>query len=226
VVDRAVRIGAGAAVLGALLALVGNLVHPRAGDDPDFEVYRRFADSTRLRVADLVLIVAMILLAAGVVAIARALDGTGGDALSQYGRLFGAVGATIAIADFGVESFAYRTQVDAFAQAGKADLHGSFWAANAVDHLDSGLFLTWTLLFLGIAPLLLGIAAMRADRWPSWIGVLGAVGGAVCVVVASIMFVQTDAASQDVAFLVGSLLVTAWFLAAGGWLWANSDRDG
>jgi hypothetical protein len=48
--------------------------------------------------------------------------------------------------------------------------------------------------------------------------VLGGLGGAVCTVVASIMFVQTDSGSQDVAFLVGSLLVTAWFLCAGVWL--------
>jgi hypothetical protein len=58
----------------------------------------------------------------------------------------------------------------------------------------------------------------RSARWPTWIGVLGGAGGAVCVVVASIVAVQTDSGSQDVAFLVGSLLVTAWFLCAGVWL--------
>jgi hypothetical protein len=36
--------------------------------------------------------------------------------------------------------------------------------------------------------------------------------------VASIMFVQTESGSQDVAFLIVSLLVTTWFLCAGGWL--------
>jgi hypothetical protein len=58
----------------------------------------------------------------------------------------------------------------------------------------------------------------RSTAWPTWIGVLGGLGGAVCAVVAAIMFVQTDSGSQDVAFLVGSLLVTAWFLCAGVWL--------
>jgi hypothetical protein len=47
------RVSAIAAVVGAVLALVGNLIHPRGGDDPDFEIYRRFAHSTSLRVADL-----------------------------------------------------------------------------------------------------------------------------------------------------------------------------
>ena len=65
---------------------------------------------------------------------------------------------------------------------------------------------------------MIGIGMARSARWPTWIGVLGGLGGAVCGVVAAILFVQTDAGSQDVAFLVGSLLVTAWFLCAGVWL--------
>jgi hypothetical protein len=39
------------------------------------------------------------------------------------------------------------------------------------------------------------------------------------------MFVQTDSGSQDVAFLVGSLLVTVWFLCAGGWLLRPGVND-
>src|SRR5262249_48514022 len=93
----------------------------------------------------------------------------------------------------------------------------SFWAANAVDHVNSGLFLTWTLVFLGITPFVVGLGMARSATWPTWIGVLGGLGGAVCIVVASIMFVQTDSGSQDVAFLVGSLRVPAWFLCAGVW---------
>ena len=213
-----VRVSAVAAVAGAVLALIGNLIHPRSGDDSDFEVYNRFAHSGSLRAADLILIVALILLTVAVVGIARTLEGTELEVFARIGALFGIVGGTIAIAQLGLESFAYRLQTQVFEGARPADVRSAFWAANAVDHVSSGLFITWTLVFLGIAPFVLGLGMARSAQWPTWIGVLGGLGGAVCAVVAAILFVQTDAGSQDVVFLVGSLLVTAWFLCAGVWL--------
>jgi hypothetical protein len=213
-----VRVSAVAAIVGAALALVGNLVHPRGGDDPDFEVYKRFAHSTSLRIADLMLIVALMLLTVAVVGIARSLEGDDVEVFARLGVLFGVVGGTIAIAEFGLESYAYRLQAQVFEGARGPDIRSAFWAANAVDHVNNGLFITWTLVFLGIAPFVIGLGMVRSAQWPTWIGVLGALGGAVCAVVAAILFVQTDAGSQDVAFLVGSLLVTAWFFCAGVWL--------
>jgi len=213
-----VRVSAVAAVVGAVLALVGNLVHPRGGDDPDFEIYQRFAHSSRLRVADLILIAALILLTAAVVGITRSLEGDAVEVFARGGALFGVVGGTIAIAQLGLESYAYRLQAQVFEGAARPDVRSAFWAANAVDHVNNGLFITWTLVFLGITPFLIGLGMARSERWPTWIGVLGGLGGAVCGVVAAILFVQTDAGSQDVAFLVGSLLVTLWFLCAGVWL--------
>jgi len=213
-----VRFSAVAAIVGAALALVGNLVHPRGGDDPDFEVYQRFAHSTSLRIADLILIVAIILLTVAVVGIARSLEGADLEVFARLGAMFGVVGGTIAIAQFGLESYAYRLQSQVFEGARRPDVRSAFWAANAVDHVNNGLFITWTLVFLGIAPFVIGLGMARSAQWPTWIGVVGGLGGAVCGVVAAILFVQTDAGSQDVAFLVGSLLVTAWFLCAGVWL--------
>ena len=212
-----VRVTALAAVVGAVPALAGNLIHPRA-EDSDFETYQRFAHSSSLRSADLILIPALILLTVAVVGIARSLEGDDLEVFARLGALFGVVGGTIAIAQFGLESYAYRLQAQTFEGARPADLRGAFWATNAVDHVNNALFMTWILVFLGIAPFVIGLGMARSARWPTWIGVLGGLGGAVCAVVAAILFVQTDAGSQDAAFLVGSLLVTAWFLCAGVWL--------
>jgi len=220
-----VRVSAIAAVVGAVLALAGNLIHPRS-DDSDFETYQRFAHSSSLRSADLILIVALILLTVAAVGIARSLEGNDLEVFARLGALFGVVGGTIAIAQFGLESYAYRLQAQVFEGARPADLRGAFWATNAVDHVNSGLFMTWTLVFLGIAPFVIGLGMARSTRWPTWIGVLGGLGGAVCAVVAAILFVQTDSGSQDAAFLVGSLLVTAWFFCAGVWLLRSRAPEG
>jgi hypothetical protein len=120
------RVSAIAAVVGAVLALVGNLIHPRGGDDPDFEIYRRFAHSTSLRVADLILIPALILLTVGIVGFARALEGGDLDGFGRLGALLGVVGGTIAVANLGLESFAYRLQFQGFADARGPDIRSAF----------------------------------------------------------------------------------------------------
>jgi len=134
----------------------------RGGDDPDFEVYQRFAHSTSLRIADLILIVAIILLTVAVVGIARSLEGADLEVFARLGALFGVVGGTIAIAQFGLESYAYRLQSQVFEGARRPDVRSAFWAANAVDHVNNGLFITWTLVFLGIAPFVIGLGMARS----------------------------------------------------------------
>jgi len=68
--DRSfLRLGAAAAVVGALLALAGNLLHPRFGDIADVDLYRKIAGSDRWLTSDLLLIAALVLSTAGLVAI-------------------------------------------------------------------------------------------------------------------------------------------------------------
>jgi uncharacterized protein DUF4386 len=214
--DRSyLRAGAFAAVAGAVLGAVGNVLHPRYGDIPDFRIYRKIADSGIWRTADLILVVAILLTAAGFVAIAHSVEGGGSDALARYGRLAAIVGGAVAVAELGIDTFALKVQAEVFAGAARQDVVGSFWATNAVDHLNTALFATWTIVYLGVAPLLLGVAIVRTRRYPTWIGGVGAVGGLTCVVVGFVNLMRTDQTATQVPFLVGSLLVTAWILVAG-----------
>jgi hypothetical protein len=208
----AVRVGGGAAIVGGVLALAGNLLHPRYGDEEDFEIYRKIAESDRYLVADYILVFALLLLVAGIVAVARAC-GDGGWA--THGRLAAVVGGTIAVAQFGVETFAFKHQAEVFARAQAEDQNGSFWAANTLDHLNSALFDTWTLVFLGIAPILIAVAALLTRRFAPWISVLALVGGIVCAFVGAVNLGLDDQSTLDIAFLVGSLLVTVWAIAVG-----------
>jgi hypothetical protein len=218
------RVGGGAAVVGAVLALVGNLLHPRY-DAPDADIYRSIAASDRFRVADFILIAALILLVGGTVAVARSMSGGVGGVLSDYGRLAAVVGGTIAIAGFGVETFAFKQQTSIFVGALQPDVNGAFWATEAIDRINTALFDTWTVVFLGVAPLLLGIAMLRTRRYPAWLGVLGTVGGAVCLVVGCINLGRQDQTTTQVPFLVGSLLITAWLLGAGALLFRMNNDE-
>lgn len=217
------RIGGLAAIVGGVLALVGNLLHPRY-DAPDVEVYRKIANSDRYRISDVIILLALMLTVAGIVAVSRSLGSGRGGALAQYGRVAALVGGSIAVAEIGLETYGFKQAAATFATARPGDQVGSFWATNAVDHINTGLFNTWTIVFLGVAPLLLGAAALTSRARPSWIGILGVVGGAACVVVGFVNLVRADQTAMQVPFLIGSLVVTVWVVAAGAVLWREPEQ--
>jgi hypothetical protein len=210
-----VRVAGIAAVAGAALALVGNLLHPRYGNDPDFVNYGRIAGSDRLRAADFVLLLAMALIIPGMIGIARWVRSERGDVVSHQARLAATIGGTIALAQLGIETFALKQQAALFVSTNETDRVGAFWATNAIDHLSTALFNTWTIVLLGLTPLAIGIAALRSHRHPTWIAAIALLGGASCLVTGCVNLARVDQSSMEIPFLVGSLLVTAWLLAAG-----------
>src|SRR3954471_11376004 len=79
------RWGGAAAVVGGVLALLGNLMAPRWTDIDDVERYRKIADSGIWRIDALILVFAIILVTVGTVAVAKSLEGGGADGLAGYG---------------------------------------------------------------------------------------------------------------------------------------------
>ena len=224
--DRSfLRWGGLAAVVGGVLALVGNALHPRWTDVEDVELYRKVADSGVWKADHLILVVALVLTVAGTVAIARSLHDGAGDTLARYGLLATVVGGAIALANIGLDGYAYRVAAENFAAANSQDQVGAFWATNAVDHISTAMFNVWTMVLLGISPLLLGMAAMRSGRYPTWLAWAATAGGAVCSVVGFWGLGTSDQDMLVIPFVVGSVLVTLWILGAGWMLWQQPEPD-
>ena len=215
--DLSRKLGGRLAVIGGVLAVVGNVIHPRFNGDP-VQAYRDVARSDALVPANLLLIVALLLATVGVMTIAWTLLGGPGRDLARIGSAAALAGGLLGVLQFGVENYAYRQLARAFASADAADRRGAFWATSAVDHVNSAMFSVWSMLFLGLAPLLIGLAMMANRQYPSWLSMLGIVGGLICVVVGMVNLVRDDQSTLNIPFLVGSLLVTAWIIASGALL--------
>jgi hypothetical protein len=166
-----------------------------------------------------------VLTVGGTVAIARSLHDGPGDTYARYGLLATVVGGAIALASISVDGYAARTAAENFAGASAQDQVGAFWAANAIDQLSTAIFNVWTMVLLGVSPLLLGMAAVRSKRYPAWVALAAVAGGAVCTVVGLWGLGTTDQEMFQIPFLVGSLLVTLWILAAGWMLWQQPEPD-
>lgn len=216
---EATRRGTAALALsGGVVALVGNLLAPRFNAD-NVEVYRKVAHSTRFTVADVIVLAALLLVTAAFVGISHLGPRTPSAQLRSLGRLATVTGGAIAVLETGVALYAYRQQAISFADANGPQQVYAFWATNAVDHVMTAMFSVWTLLLLGLAPLLLGAAQLRERSVNAVIAALGVVGGLVCAVVGVAELLTDTPSDFDIPFLVGSLLVTAWLLATGVLLW-------
>jgi len=215
------RAGGLALLLGGVAATVGNLLHPRYPNTDDAGAYAKIAHSAAWRPADAFVMVALVLVTAGLTAVAVSLMASRWGVLASYGRVAAVVGGSIALAATSLDMFAYREAARNFAGAAGPDRNPAFWATNAIDKVGIGLFNTWTFVFLGLAPVLLGLAMLRSTRFPQWIGALGAIGGLACAVVGAEGMFVSDQSSLNIPFLIGSLMVTLWILATGVVLWRS-----
>jgi hypothetical protein len=215
----------GTAVIGltaGVVALVGNLLAPRF-DGEDVDVYRELADSTRSQVSNVIVLAAVILATAAFVGFTRVGYGGRHAELRYFGRLAATAGGTIAALETGIALFAYRQQAIAFAGADDRNVVSAFWATNAIDHLTGALFAVWTLLLLGLAPLLIAAEQLRERSVSPVVAGLGLVGGLGCAVVGVCLLLTDTPSDLDVPFLVTSLVVTAWIFATSLALWRTPD---
>jgi hypothetical protein len=211
------RITAALALGGGLLALVGNGLAPRFSGD-DVRTYHSIANSGRWAAANVIILFALLFVTAAFAGIARVNSSAERGEAANYGRVAALVGGAIALANVGIELYAYRQQAKAFTDANSLNVVSAFWATNALDHLSAGMFATWTIVLLGVAPILLGIGQLRSGAMAR-LGYGAIVGGLVCVVVGVGSLLKQDQSTFDIPFAVGSVIVTIWLLATGLRLW-------
>jgi hypothetical protein len=213
-------LGGALLVGGGVLSLLGNLLHPRFTGDDQVAIYRQVAAADRLVVADLALIAGVLVMTAGLVEGARIVRSRGAQLLGPLGGAAALVGGAIAVLQCAVDAYAFRQAAIIFASAAdNKNRVGAFYATAAVDRVNTAMISTWTLLLLGVTPLLLSAAMWITADVPKWLPVVGGVGAVACTVTALFnLVVQADQSVLTWVFLVGALLVTAWVIAWGWFL--------
>ena len=207
-------------VAASVLALAGNLLHPRWSDD-DVTAYGQMARSALMPAADVVLLAAFLLMTVGLVALVDGLRGN--SSLKQTGRLAALIGGSIAIIQTCIELYGLHQEARTFASIPSGGNNvAPFFATNAIEGISDALFAAWGLILLGIAPILITLALRKAARCPMWLAVVGFVGGALCVGVGIFDLLHDDQGDANIPFLVGSLLVTVWLVGCG---WLNLVRQ-
>jgi len=218
------RMGSGAAVLGAVCAGVGNLLHPITPRDDPPGVARVIADSDLWTPIHLLIVLGIILMPVGLLAVRHSIAGNGlTDALTRVGVYAVTVGATVGVITVILDGVAAKQLADQWAAApepAKAAALGLVSANETINFALAGLF---NLSFAGVPFVLFGLAVARAGaypRWLGWVAFFAGIGSILAGVVQALTGKPTVASL--ILTIIGPTVIALWMLVIGVLLWRRS----
>ena len=209
--DRSVlRWGGLAAMVGAAVGTVANLMHPRSDDLGSAQGLVDLAADSGLWVIDHYLIAWSIALAGiGIIALMRSL-------VQEPARSWGWIAIAFTIGSVTVGYL--LAAIDGTALKDAAENGGE--EALAVAQVSAGLFTAMMGSLFGLTPVLIGIALMSTTQYPKWLGTVALASGVIGLFTASYQYlVGYEPMISNYLFTLGSLGTTVVLFAAGWYLW-------
>ncbi len=220
------RIGGIAAVVGALLGLVGNLIHPDTPGPFDPEGTARFVAENQIWVPlHLTLMVAFLLMLGGLVAIHHSLIGGLPGVLARFGLVAAIVGTTVGVIILTTDGFASKHLAEYWLSA-PPDLRSTALASfRAEEAINFALLSPLNLVFAGFTFVLFGLAAALSQGYPRWLGwivVVASLGGMVSGVIQAYIGEPTPVSTA--VGIAAPTIITLWMFVMGILLLRKATR--
>jgi len=211
------RIGGVSAVAGAVLGLVGNLIHPGTAGPNDPEATARVIAESQIWIpVHLTILVAFLLMLGGLVAIHDSIRGGLSGALVRFGLASAIVGAAAAIVLISLDGFAAKHLADSWLSS-PADARPTAIASfRSEDAINFALLSPLNLVFAGSTFLLFALGAALSDAYPRWLGwtvAVAAAGGAVSGVIQAYM--GEPVGITQALGIAAPTVITLWLLVMG-----------
>jgi hypothetical protein len=177
------KVGAGAGIVGSLVAMVGNLLHPATPIGDPEGVARTIAESG-IWVADhLAIVLGLILMLGGLVAIARSITLGLPGALARLGQIAAIGGVTVGLILVTLDGVAAKHIAEAWAAAPPEEEAAALRIVLAEETINFALVTLFNILFAGVTFILYGLAVAWSRMYPPWLGWVVVVAGLGSVVV-------------------------------------------
>jgi ABC-type multidrug transport system fused ATPase/permease subunit len=215
--DRMVlRIGGVVAVVGALLGLVGNLIHPVTPIDDIEGVARVIGDSEIWVPVHLVIVLGIVLMLGGLVAIGRSIRGALAGALARFGYAAAVLGAAIGLILVILDGVAARQLAQEWASASTESRDIALGLVHANETINFALASLFNFVFAAVTFILFGLAVALSGLYPRWLGLVAAGAGALSLVAGTIQAsVGEPTDASRVLTIIGPTIITLWLLVMG-----------
>lgn len=210
-----------AAVAGAILLLIGTMLHPMH-EDPNVAVaaFKEYAADSHWLNSHLLQLAGVALMIGVLVRMSRAMAGGPADGIASICAHGATAGFAIACTLQAVDGIALKTMVDAWTAAPLDQQASLFHATFAVRQIEVGLASMLSLL-LGFVLCLFGIAQIIDGRFPRFLGYLLMVYGALSVIAG---YIIASSGFSELAMMINmpaSLLLLVWVLAVAYYCWRS-----
>jgi Domain of unknown function (DUF4386) len=218
------KVGAAAAVSGALTLFVATLLHPMKADPNEAPAaFAEYAAATSWVASHLGQFAGIALLAVTLVAVAAAVEAGAPSAWARVGVVGVAASVAAAAVLQAVDGVALKVMVDRWARASAEDRSRAFEGAFAVRQIEIGAASLLSILF-GITIAVFGIALLQSRRFPPWLGWVGLLG-ALGIIAAGIVQAHTGfSALAMMLSMPASFVLLFWAILVGRSLWRLAPR--
>jgi hypothetical protein len=214
------RLGGASAVVGALLGMVGNLIHPVTPIDDPEGVARVIADSEIWVPAHLVIVLGLVLMLGGLVALHHSIRRGSAGALARFGLFAAVAGATIGLVDVILDGVAARQLAQEWAAAPANQKAVALDLVQANETINFALASGLNFVFAAVTFILFGLAVALSDVYPRWLGWVALSAGVASIgagLIQASVGEPTDA--SRILTIIGPTVITLWLLVIGILMW-------
>ena len=205
------RIGAVAGIVGSLLAMVGNLLHPATPIGDPQGVAGTIAQSEIWVPVHLVIVVGLILMLGALVAISRSIEGGVAGALAQLGSVAAVAGVTVGVVLVIVDGVAAKHLAVAWEVAPPEEAAAALRVVIAEEAINFALASLFNILFAGVTFILLGLAVALSGVYPGWLGWVAVVAGIGSVPVGLVQaYTGESIGFTRMATIIFPTIITLW----------------
>jgi hypothetical protein len=206
-----IRMGATAAIVGSLLAMVGNLLHPATPTADPEAVARTIAESGIWVPVHLVIVLGLILMLGGLVAISRSIGQGLSGALARLGEVAAVAGITVGLLTLIMDGVAAKHLADAWEVAPPEEAAAALRVVVGEETINFALAALFNILFAGVTFILYGLAVAWSGEHPRWLGWIVVVAGVGSVPVGLIQAYAGESNTiTRVATIIFPTVITLW----------------
>jgi hypothetical protein len=215
--DRSVfKLGGVAAIAGALLGMVGNLIHPVTPIDDPEGVARVIADSSIWVPVHIAIVFGIVLMLGGLVAIYHSIRGGIAGALARFGLFAAVAGATIGMVLVILDGVAAPQLAQEWAAAPPDQKAAALSLVHANETINFALASLFNLVFAAVTFILFGLAVVFSKAYPRWLGWVVFLAGIGSVAAGLIQaYVGEPTGASRVLTIIGPTVITLWLLTMG-----------
>ncbi len=206
------RWGSWAAIIGGVIALGGNFLHPRLDsyEDPIAEELRIIGETDSWVAIHLGILAGFLLITFGLYALGRSMKGGPAEGIARIALGSLLISTPIAITALLIDGYAMGAIADAIAIDPALSV-----AATAAGEIAWAGFMGLVITALGITPALFGIAVAKDGGYPSWLGWAGMLFGIVSVGAGVTGILDGASEGFFLVFSISSGILTLWVMATG-----------